>query len=100
MELYYSYLGKEPTFIKTEKDHFQYTFLHESWGLCVHVIYVRTLQQKYIVLRPDEFGFELFLEMIFKYQPWKFLTIEYRIELDSDKVESMMNTIDTEGIEK
>ena len=38
MELYYSYLGKEPPFIKTDKDHFQYALLHESWGFCVYVI--------------------------------------------------------------
>ena len=94
MELYYSYLGRESPFIKTDKDHFQYALLHESWGLCVYVIYVRTLQQKYIVLRPDEFGLELFLEMVCKCETLEIS--ENRMDLDSDKVESMMNTIDSE----
>ncbi len=96
MELYFSYLNKNPPFVNTDQDKFQYALLHSKWGLCVYVVYIKILRKRYIVLRPDEFGLELFLEMICTAETSQTQSIDSRIELNSENIAAMMNTFDTE----
>lgn len=96
LELYFAYLDKHPPFCNTDKDSFLYAILHEKWGLCVYVIFIEALNQRFIVLRPDNFDFGNFLDMITTIKTKPNDLTEERLVIDAEKVKSVLGTMDTE----
>ena len=97
LELYYAHLNKGPPHINTDKDAFQYALLHQTWGLCVYVIFVETLKKRLIVLRPDSFDLDAFLVVICKEKENESIyNDEIRMDLNAEKIKAIMNTCDTE----
>ena len=96
LEIYFAYQNKQPPFCNTDKDSFQYAILHEKWGLCVYVIFIEALNQRFIVLRPDTFDLGNFLDMITTIKTKPNHLTEERLVLDAEKVKSVMSTMDTE----
>ena len=96
LELYYAYQDKPPPFSNTDKDSYLYAILHEKWGLCVYVVFIEALNQRFVVLRPDNIDIGNLLDMIttIKATP-NVLTVE-RLVLDAEKVKSLLSTVDTE----
>ena len=64
LEIFLAFQNKAPPFINTDKNKLTYALLHQDWGLCVYIIYVKSLNKKFIVLRPDSYGIEIFLDMV------------------------------------
>ena len=97
MEVFFAFQNKCPPFINTDRDKFTYALLHQVWGLAVYIVYVEGLKRKFIVLRPDSFGNEVFLSMIcaagsnFEERP-----PDDGMILDGEKVKGIMDTVDTE----
>ena len=61
--------------------------------MCVYVITLEEINDKWLVLRPDEISMELFLDAICNAQQKQFTS---RIGLDRYVVESIFETLDTE----
>ena len=59
IEIYFAYQNRTPAFTRPEKDSFKQAFLHETWGLCVYLIFVERLNKRFIVLRPDSCSLEV-----------------------------------------
>ena len=94
LEMFYScFESIDFPYLNTDKDKFVYALLNEQWGLCVYVITLEEINDKWLVLRPDEISMELFLDAICNAQQ-KQLTA--RIGLDRYVVESIFETLDTE----
>ena len=55
-EIFFAFQDKTPPFVNTDRDKFTYALLHQNWGLCVYIIYSKSLNKKFIILRPDSFG--------------------------------------------
>jgi hypothetical protein len=96
MEIFFAFQDKAPPFVNTDKNKLTYALLHQDWGLCVYIIFVKGLNKKFIVLRPDSFGIEVFLNVIC---PGDDDTEEGSVEkmvLDTEAVQGIMSTVDTE----
>ena len=96
LELYYAYLGKQPPFCNTDKDSFMYAILHDKWGLCVYVVFIEALNQRFVVLRPDSFDIGNFLDMVTTIKTRPNDLTEEKLVLDAEKVKYIMCTMDTE----
>ena len=96
MEVFFAYQNKCPPFVNMDRDKFTYALLHQQWGLCVYIVYVECLKRKFIVLRPDSFGNEIFYSMTCaagsNYQD----KADDEMILDTEKVKGIMDTVDTE----
>jgi hypothetical protein len=82
-----------PPYLNTDKDKFQYSLLHEQWGLCIYIITHEERNQRFIVLRPAEIDMELFFDTICKKVDDQFPS---RIYLDKSFVQSLLRTMDSE----
>ena len=96
MEVFFTFQNKYPPFINTDRDKFTYALLHQEWGLAVYIVYVECLKRKFIVLRPDTFGTEVFLSMICAAGSNHQETPDDGMVLDAEKVKGIMDTVDTE----
>ena len=96
MEVFFTFQNKCPPFINTDRDKFTYALLHQEWGLAVYIVYVEGLKRKFIVLRPDSFGNEVFLSMICAAGSNYEETPNDGMILDGEKVKGIMDTVDTE----
>lgn len=96
MEIFFAFQDKAPPFVNTDKNKLTYALLHQDWGLCVYIIYVKSLDKKFIVLRPDSFGIEVFLNMICAEDIDTEERFVDNIVLDADKVQGILSTVDTE----
>ena len=83
----------EPPYLNTNKGKFQCALLHERWGLCVYIITHEESKTRFVVLRPDEIDFELFLDTICSKSYHQFTP---RITLDKYLIESLLGTLDSE----
>ena len=70
-----------------------YALLNEQWGLCIYVITLEEINDKWLVLKPDEINMELFLDANCNAQQKQFTP---RIGVDWYVVESIFETLDTE----
>ena len=94
VEIYFAYQNKVPPFTKADHNNFTYALLHKTWGLCVHIIYVEKLNKRFIVLRPDCCSLEVFFDMLCSSEN---INAPYgSTDLDAEKVQGIMQTIDTE----
>ena len=44
VEIYFAYENKVPPFTKADHNNFTYALLHQTWGLCVHIICAKVEQ--------------------------------------------------------
>ena len=51
---------------------FVYALLNEQWGLCVYATTLEKIDDKWLVLKPDEINMELFLDAICNAQQKQF----------------------------
>ena len=93
MEIYFAYQDVAPPFGHHDKDNFTYALLHQDWGLCVYIVYFKRLNKRFIILRPDDCSLEVFLDMICSSGS---IVSPERVELDAEKVQSILQTVDTE----
>ena len=93
MEIHFAYQNKVPPFAQADKDNFTYALLHKSWGLCVYIIFFKRLNKRFIVLRPDNCSLEVSLDMLCSSEG--IVSLE-RMELDAEKVQGILQTVDTE----
>ena len=49
-------------YVNTDKNKLLYALFHPQWGLCVYVIQHDDCNKRFIVLYPDEFAMEIFLD--------------------------------------
>lgn len=97
LELFLAYHNiKGPQFINTDKDKFMYGLLHKQWGLCVYIVFVEILNQRFIVLRPDSCNLERFLDVICCATATSNTTTKDTIQLDAETVKGILATVDTE----
>ena len=68
-------------------------YLMNNGGLYVYVITLEEINDKWLLLKPDEINMELFLDAICNAQQKQFTPI---IELERYVVESIFKTLDTE----
>ncbi|CAB4042502.1 Transient receptor potential cation channel subfamily A member 1 [Paramuricea clavata] len=95
-EIFFAFQNKAPPFINTDKNSFTYSLLHAEFGLCVYIIYVKSLNNTFVVLRPDSFGIEVFLDMICAEVKNNTEKTDIDADLDVDKVQGIPSTVDTE----
>ena len=93
-EIYFAYQNKVPPFTKADHNNFTYALLHQTWGLCVHIIFVERLNKRFIVLRPDFCSLEVFLDMLCSSDN---INVPFGCtKLDSETIQGIMQTVDTE----
>lgn len=80
-------------YLNTDKNKLLYALLHEKWGLCVYVVQHEDSSKRFLVLRPDEFDMEIFLDTICSKTKSQFAP---RIALDSIFIHNLLATLDSE----
>lgn len=85
-EIFFAFQDKTPPFVNTDRDKFTYALLHEEWGLCIYIIYIKSLNKKFIILRPDSFGIEVFLNTICTENVEAKQEFDDKLVLNADKV--------------
>ena len=99
-EFFFAFQDKAPPFVNTDRDKFTYALLHEDWGLCVYIIYIKSLNKKFIILRPNSFGIEVFQNTICTENVEAKQEFDDKLVLNTDKVKRIFDTVDTEWDKK
>ena len=95
-EMFFAFQDKTPPFVNTDRDKFTYALLHQNWGLCVYIIYIKSLNKKFIILRPDSFGIEVFLDTICAENIESKQKFDDKLVLNAEKAQRIFDTVDTE----
>lgn len=96
VEIFLAFQNKAPQFINRDKNKLTYALLHQDWGLCVYIIYVKSLNKKFIVLRQGSYGIKVFLHVVCSDKAVTEGRVVENTSFDREKVQEILNRVDTE----
>ena len=99
-EIFFAFQDKTPPFVNTDRDKFTYALLHQNWGLCVYIIYIKSLNKRFIILRPDSFGIEVFLDTICAENIESKQKFDDKLVLNAEKLKEYLTPLTLNGTEK
>ena len=99
-KFFFAFQDKTPPFVNTDRDKFTYALPHKDWGLCVYIIYIKSLNKKFIILRLNSFGDEDFLNTICTENVEAKQEFDDKLVLNAVKVKKIFDTVDTEWDKK